>query len=265
MPWRRQIAARPNSPPNSAPHNPGTRFTHHGSDQIHRRYTAVAADAGLRAASSVSIGARRFSRSDGRCHRARDQLADIAPAPRVAARSARSTPPPWSPCIAVASLRTFVDDGPGRRAASATWSCSCASRSLDLAGLVLRVYLFALLLYWLTSFVSPGGYAPGVAPARATLRTGLEACAPGHSADRSDRFFGALGVDRDRRLAGAASLNIASYMPEITVNEPLTCGTRCSSRRGSLKNQRSRARCARIFFRNCAKHRLFSMLFSAPS
>ena len=33
---------------------------------------------------------------------------------------------------------------------------------VDLAGLVLRVYLFALLLYWLTSFVSPGGYAPGL-------------------------------------------------------------------------------------------------------
>jgi YggT family protein len=33
---------------------------------------------------------------------------------------------------------------------------------IDLADLVLRVYLFALLLYWLTSFVSPGGYAPGV-------------------------------------------------------------------------------------------------------
>jgi YggT family protein len=33
---------------------------------------------------------------------------------------------------------------------------------VDLAGLVLRIYLFALLLYWLTSFVSPGGYAPGV-------------------------------------------------------------------------------------------------------
>jgi YggT family protein len=32
----------------------------------------------------------------------------------------------------------------------------------DLIGLVLRIYLFALLLYWLTSFVSPGGYAPGV-------------------------------------------------------------------------------------------------------
>jgi YggT family protein len=33
---------------------------------------------------------------------------------------------------------------------------------VDLAGLVLRIYLFAMLLYWLTSFVSPGGYAPGV-------------------------------------------------------------------------------------------------------
>jgi len=33
---------------------------------------------------------------------------------------------------------------------------------VDLAGLILRVYLFAMLLYWLTSFVSPGGYAPGV-------------------------------------------------------------------------------------------------------
>jgi len=34
--------------------------------------------------------------------------------------------------------------------------------AVDLAGLVLRIYLFAMLLYWLTSFVSPGGYAPGV-------------------------------------------------------------------------------------------------------
>ena len=33
---------------------------------------------------------------------------------------------------------------------------------VDLAALVLRVYLFALLLYWLTSFVSPGSYAPGI-------------------------------------------------------------------------------------------------------
>ena len=33
---------------------------------------------------------------------------------------------------------------------------------VDLIDLVLHVYLFALLLYWLTSFVSPGGYAPGL-------------------------------------------------------------------------------------------------------
>jgi YggT family protein len=33
---------------------------------------------------------------------------------------------------------------------------------LGLIDLTLRIYLFALLLYWLTSFVSPGGYAPGV-------------------------------------------------------------------------------------------------------
>ena len=33
---------------------------------------------------------------------------------------------------------------------------------VDLCDLTLRIYLFALLLYWLTSFVTPGGYAPGV-------------------------------------------------------------------------------------------------------
>jgi YggT family protein len=33
---------------------------------------------------------------------------------------------------------------------------------VDLAELVLKIYLFAMLLYALTSFVSPGGYAPGV-------------------------------------------------------------------------------------------------------
>jgi len=33
---------------------------------------------------------------------------------------------------------------------------------IDLIDLTLRVYLFALLLYWLSSFVSQGGYAPGV-------------------------------------------------------------------------------------------------------
>ena len=33
---------------------------------------------------------------------------------------------------------------------------------IDLVSLVLRVYLFALLLYWLTSFMSPSSHAPGV-------------------------------------------------------------------------------------------------------
>ena len=33
---------------------------------------------------------------------------------------------------------------------------------VDLAEMVLKIYLFAMLLYALTSFVSPGGYAPGV-------------------------------------------------------------------------------------------------------
>jgi YggT family protein len=33
---------------------------------------------------------------------------------------------------------------------------------VSLVDLTLRVYLFALLIYWLTTFVTPGGYAPGV-------------------------------------------------------------------------------------------------------
>jgi YggT family protein len=32
---------------------------------------------------------------------------------------------------------------------------------VDLINLILRIYLFALLLYWITSFIAPGGYAPG--------------------------------------------------------------------------------------------------------
>jgi YggT family protein len=33
---------------------------------------------------------------------------------------------------------------------------------VELAGMILRIYLFAMLLYWVTTFISPGGYAPGV-------------------------------------------------------------------------------------------------------
>jgi YggT family protein len=32
---------------------------------------------------------------------------------------------------------------------------------VDLLDLVLRIYLFALLAYWLISFIAPGGYSPG--------------------------------------------------------------------------------------------------------
>ena len=33
---------------------------------------------------------------------------------------------------------------------------------LNLADMVLRIYLFAMLLYWLTGFISTGGYGPGL-------------------------------------------------------------------------------------------------------
>ena len=33
---------------------------------------------------------------------------------------------------------------------------------IDLTEMVLKIYLFAMLLYWIATFVSPGGYAPGV-------------------------------------------------------------------------------------------------------
>jgi YggT family protein len=63
--------------------------------------------------------------------------------------------------IAVASLRTLVAIALGG-GGFGNVVLLVQLTALDLAGLVLRIYLFALLLYWLTSFVSPGGYAPGV-------------------------------------------------------------------------------------------------------
>jgi YggT family protein len=50
----------------------------------------------------------------------------------------------------------------GGSAALVDWIAILRVILLDLVGLVLRVYLIAMLLYWLTSFVSPSGYAPGV-------------------------------------------------------------------------------------------------------
>jgi YggT family protein len=64
--------------------------------------------------------------------------------------------------FAVASLRTFIILLLTGVEATGDWGLFARITILDLAGLVLRIYLFAMLVYWLTSFVSPGGYAPGV-------------------------------------------------------------------------------------------------------
>ena len=63
--------------------------------------------------------------------------------------------------LAVASLRTFAvlalaGEGVG------DVILFLRITFVDLAEMVLKIYLFAMLLYALTSFVSPGGYAPGV-------------------------------------------------------------------------------------------------------
>ena len=63
--------------------------------------------------------------------------------------------------LAVASVHTavlvaFAGAGFG------DWVAFLRITVIGLVDLTLRIYLFALLLYWLTSFVSPGGYAPGI-------------------------------------------------------------------------------------------------------
>jgi YggT family protein len=63
--------------------------------------------------------------------------------------------------LAIASLRTFAvlalaGEGVG------DLILFLRITLVDLAEMVLKIYLFAMLLYALTSFVSPGGYAPGV-------------------------------------------------------------------------------------------------------
>jgi len=63
--------------------------------------------------------------------------------------------------LLIASLRSWVEmllSG----AYIGDWIVFLHITVVDLIDLVLRVYLFAMLLYWLTSFVSPGGYAPGL-------------------------------------------------------------------------------------------------------
>jgi YggT family protein len=63
--------------------------------------------------------------------------------------------------LLIASLRTFIDMAMNG-VSIADWMLFLRITVVELLDLVLKVYLFALLLYWLTSFVSPGGYAPGL-------------------------------------------------------------------------------------------------------
>ena len=41
------------------------------------------------------------------------------------------------------------------------WTYALRMTAVGLVVLVLRIYLFALLVYWLIMFVAPGGYSPG--------------------------------------------------------------------------------------------------------
>jgi YggT family protein len=63
--------------------------------------------------------------------------------------------------LLIASVRTLVEMLLSGESIG-DWVVFLHITVVDLIDLVLRVYLFALLLYWLTSFVSPGGYAPGL-------------------------------------------------------------------------------------------------------
>jgi len=63
--------------------------------------------------------------------------------------------------LAAASLRSVTVMGmAGERVGDA--GLFLRNTVVNLAELVLYIYLFAILLYALTSFVSPGGYAPGI-------------------------------------------------------------------------------------------------------
>jgi YggT family protein len=64
--------------------------------------------------------------------------------------------------LLVAAARTLIILGLAAGSFAVDWLVFLRITLLDLVGLVLRIYLFAMLLYWLTSFVSPSGYAPGI-------------------------------------------------------------------------------------------------------
>jgi YggT family protein len=64
--------------------------------------------------------------------------------------------------LLVAGVRTLINLALAGGGGIGDWLVFLRITLLDLVGLVLRIYLFAMLLYWLTSFISPGAYAPGV-------------------------------------------------------------------------------------------------------
>jgi YggT family protein len=64
--------------------------------------------------------------------------------------------------VLAAALRTGAMLGLSGESLMGDWLVFLRIAVIGIVDLTLRVYLFAMLLYWLTSFVSPGGYAPGV-------------------------------------------------------------------------------------------------------
>jgi len=86
-------------------------------------------------------------------------------------------------------------------------------------GLVLRVYLFAMLIYWLTSMVSQGGYAAGVrllAQVCEPILKPVRRVIPRIGQIDFSILWGSIAIGA---LLVLLALNIASYMPDITVNE----------------------------------------------
>jgi len=64
--------------------------------------------------------------------------------------------------LLAAALRTGAMLGLSGESLLGDWPVLLRIAVIGIVDMTLRVYLFAMLLYWLTSFVSPGGYAPGV-------------------------------------------------------------------------------------------------------
>ncbi len=109
--------------------------------------------------------------------------------------------------LLVAAARTFVIMALGLGGVGDLWVFLriAATGSGGLGAADLSVRDVAVLA---DQFRQSGRLRAGSPPARAALRTHLEARAPHYSAHRTNRFFLPLGFDRDRRAAGVAALNM---------------------------------------------------------